>query len=253
MLIIAIVGTTVAPWQLFFQQSNIVDKRITPRWINYERADTVLGSFVTVIGAVLIVVTCAFAFMGTRYFGNFTNAGGVASALGHVLGHAAGALICPRLVERLDHRGGGCNPRYFLCCRRLLRDASFAPPELLPGEGVLRQLRPLVAFAAAIVLIPGAPLGVITVAVQALAGVLLPSASVFLLLLCNDREVLGPWVNRPWLNAVATFIIGVLLVMSLILVATTVFPKINVGVLSLVLGGALVLGLVVSGIFTGCA
>ena len=41
LLIIAIVGTTVAPWQLFFQQSNIVDKRITPRWINYERADTV--------------------------------------------------------------------------------------------------------------------------------------------------------------------------------------------------------------------
>ena len=44
LLIIAIVGTTVAPWQLFFQQSSIVDKRITPRWINYERADTVLGS-----------------------------------------------------------------------------------------------------------------------------------------------------------------------------------------------------------------
>ena len=54
----------------------------------------------------------------------------------------------------------------------------------------------LIAGAAAIVLIPGAPLGVITIAVQALAGVLLPSATVFLLLLCNDREVLGPWRNR---------------------------------------------------------
>ena len=41
LLIIAIVGTTVAPWQLFFQQSNIIDKRITTRWINYERLDTV--------------------------------------------------------------------------------------------------------------------------------------------------------------------------------------------------------------------
>ena len=51
LFIIAIVGTTVAPWQLFFQQSNIVDKRITPRWINYERADTVLGSVVTVLAA----------------------------------------------------------------------------------------------------------------------------------------------------------------------------------------------------------
>ena len=55
LLIIAIVGTTVAPWQLFFQQSNIVDKRITPRFVNYERADTVIGSFITVIGATLIL------------------------------------------------------------------------------------------------------------------------------------------------------------------------------------------------------
>ena len=44
LLIIAIVGTTVAPWQLFFQQSNVIDKRITPRWINYERVDTVIGA-----------------------------------------------------------------------------------------------------------------------------------------------------------------------------------------------------------------
>jgi len=49
LLIIAIVGTTVAPWQLFFQQSNVIDKRITPRWINYERADTVIGSIVVIV------------------------------------------------------------------------------------------------------------------------------------------------------------------------------------------------------------
>ena len=61
----------------------------------------------------------------------------------------------------------------------------------------------MVALAAAIVLIPHAPLGLITTAVQALAGILLPSATVFLVLLCNDRAVLGPWVNKPWLNVVA--------------------------------------------------
>src|SRR5580692_9858454 len=52
-----------------------------------------------------------------------------------------------------------------------------------------------VLAAAAVVLIPQVPLGLLTTAVQALAGVLLPSATVFLLLLCNDREVLGPLVN----------------------------------------------------------
>ena len=61
----------------------------------------------------------------------------------------------------------------------------------------------MVVAAAGIVLIPGAPLGLITTSVQALAGVLLPSATVFLLLLCNDRAVLGPWFNPPWLNAIA--------------------------------------------------
>jgi hypothetical protein len=60
----------------------------------------------------------------------------------------------------------------------------------------------LIVAAAAITLIPGAPIGLITTAVQALAGLLLPSARAFLLLLlllvCNDRHVLGPWVNPRW-------------------------------------------------------
>jgi hypothetical protein len=101
------------------------------------------------------------------------------------------------------------------------------------------------------VLIPQAPLGVMTTAVQALAGVLLPSATVFLLLLCNDREVLGPWVNRPWLNALSTTIVGVLLMLSAILVVSVVLPSVDIGKLvvgsavfltaCLVVGGAVVL------------
>jgi Mn2+/Fe2+ NRAMP family transporter len=55
-----------------------------------------------------------------------------------------------------------------------------------------------VLAAAAVVLIPQVPLGLLTTAVQALAGILLPSATVFLLLLCNDREVLGPLVDARW-------------------------------------------------------
>jgi hypothetical protein len=51
---------------------------------------------------------------------------------------------------------------------------------------------------------------------------------VFLLLLCNDREVLGPWVNRRWLKVVAVFIVSVLLLLSGILMATTLFPDLNV-------------------------
>ena len=99
-------------------------------------------------------------------------------------------------------------------------------------------------------LIPGAPLGVITTAVQALAGVLLPSATVFLLLLCNDREVLGPWVNRPWLNAIASVIVSILLVLSIILVISTLFPSVNVGQLAIVLFALMTMALTTAGGWT---
>ena len=100
-------------------------------------------------------------------------------------------------------------------------------------------------------LIPGAPLGVITLAVQALAGVLLPSATVFLLLLCNDREVLGPWCNPPWLNVLASVIVAVLILLSLILMATTLFPSIDVTTVALVGGGIFAVGLLVFGVVAG--
>ena len=70
----------------------------------------------------------------------------------------------------------------------------------------------------------GAPLGLITTGVQALAGVLLPSASVFLLLLCNDRDVLGPWVNPRWLNVIAGAVTAAFLALSALLVAGHALP-----------------------------
>ena len=97
--------------------------------------------------------------------------------------------------------------------------------------------------AGGIVLIPGAPLGVITEAVQALAGILLPRATLFLLMLCNDRDVLGPWVNPPWLKAFAVRGRAVLLLLSLILMATTLFPNINVTAFALVGAAVLAVGL----------
>ena len=244
LLVIAIVGTTVAPWQLFFQQSNVVDKRITPRWINYERADTIVGSFITVVAAGAMIATCAFAFEHSSFFGRFHNAAFVASALDHRLGSPAGVLYALVLLNASIIGAAAVTlgtsyafGDFFGARHSLHRTAREAP-------GFYASFAGLVAVAGGVVLIPHAPLGLITTAVQALAGILLPSASVFLLLLCNDRDVLGPWVNKPWLNMVATLIIGLLLVLSLILVATTVFPRLDVRILLLVLGAALVVTVV---------
>ena len=242
LLIIAIVGTTVAPWQLFFQQSNVIDKRITPRFIGYERADTTVGAFVVVIGAIAIMVVAVFAVRGTNLAGHFTDALGVARALEH---HAYwfGALFAIVLLDAS-----------IIGASAVTLSTSYAFGDVFGLKHSLnRSFRDakqfylsytvLVVVAGGIVLIPHAPLGLITTSVQALAGVLLPSASVFLLLLCNDQEVLGPWVNPRWLNVLASVIIGVLLTLSGTLVVSTVFPSLNVADVA----GVLAIALIVAG------
>ncbi|MGP0022176.1 MAG: NRAMP family divalent metal transporter [Streptosporangiaceae bacterium] len=227
LLIIAIVGTTVAPWQLFFQQSNVIDKRITPRFIPYERADTTLGAFVVIIGATAILITAVFAVRGTHLAGHFTDALGVANALAHYHSRVLGALFAIVLLDAsiIGAAAVTLSTSYafgdvFGIKHSLHRSFKDARPFYATYTG-------MIVAAAGIVLIPGAPLGLLTTAVQALAGILLPSASVFLLLLCNDREVLGPWLNPRWLNILASCIIGVLLILSATLVVTTLFSNLN--------------------------
>src|SRR5512142_3123109 len=239
LLVIAIIGTTVAPWQLFFQQSNVVDKRITPRWIGYERADTVIGSFVVVIGAAVLIGITASGLGGAAAHGHFTDAGGTAAALGRAVGHHAGAMFALVLLDASLIGAAAVT----LATSYALGDIAGARHSLHRGIKDAPVFYGCYAFflgaAATVVLVPGAPLGLITEGVQALAGVLLPSAAVFLVLLCNDKDVLGPWVNRPWLNAVAGCIIGVLVLLSLVLVTATLFPHLSGGQLAaLVVGGA---------------
>jgi len=239
LLIIAIVGTTVAPWQLFFQQSNIIDKRITPRFIGYERADTVLGAVVVVIGAAALMMTADYAARSTGSPGTFTDAGGIADLL-HQHSTALGSIFAIVLLDASIVGAAAVT----LATSYAFGDVFGIKHSLHRGFKDAKQFyfsyTAMIVLAAAITLIPGAPLGVITTAVQALAGLLLPSASVFLLLLCNDREVLGPWVNPRWLNVVAVVIVGVLLVLSGILMATTLFPTIDVVTVSLYLAGAMI-------------
>jgi Mn2+/Fe2+ NRAMP family transporter len=247
LLIIAIVGTTVAPWQLFFQQSNVIDKRITPRWMAYERADTIIGAAVVVIGAAAIMLATAAVFSGTADFGQFTDSLGTAQGLATERGPLLASIFALLLLDASII--GAC--AVTLATSYAFGDVfglrhslhrSFREARVFYGS-----YTGLVALAAAIVLIPNAPLGLITTAVQALAGVLLPSATVFLVLLCNDREVLGPWVNPPWLNVIATIIVSVLLELSLVLVIATLLPSIDVGALTVSLTVLLVVALGVVG------
>ncbi|MBF9068906.1 NRAMP family divalent metal transporter [Streptacidiphilus fuscans] len=250
LVIVSIVGTTVAPWQLFFQQSNIVDKRITPRWIRYERADLWIGIAVVIVGAIAIMGTAAWMFEGTDLFGQFSDAGGVAQGLKQHGSNALGSLFA---IVLLDAALVGANAVSLATTytlgdtfkrRHSLHWKISEAPLFYVGYAIL------IAIAAAITMFSDAHVqGLITQGVQALAGVLLPSATVFLVLLCNDRPVLGPWVNTVKQNIVAGVIVWTLVLLSLSLTATVFFPNLTtsqlvwgfaVGVVIGVLGGGLV-------------
>jgi hypothetical protein len=89
----------------------------------------------------------------------------------------------------------------------------------------------LVVVSAVIVLMPGNPLGLIIESVAALNGVLLPIALVFLMLLANDRPVLGPWVNGPWQNAITGVIVWCMVALSPATTATYFFPNLSLTLL----------------------
>ena len=227
LLIIAIVGTTVAPWQLFFQQSYVIDKRITPRFMRYEKADLVIGIVIVVLGGAALMGATAAAFGHTAAAGHFTDSAGIAHGLAAYAGRAAGVLFAVALLDASVIGAFAVS----LSTAYAISDVFGIKHSLHRGvrgaKGFYAIYGGLIAVAAAIVLIPGSPLGLLTEGVQVLAGVLLPSATVFLLLLCNDSEVLGPWVNGRATNIFTSTVVAVLISLSVILTASVLFPAIT--------------------------
>jgi len=227
LLIIAIVGTTVAPWQLFFQQSYIIDKRITPRFIRYERVDLWIGIIMVIVGAAAMMAFSAAAFAGTPGEGHYTDALGVAEGVAAAAGHWAGVLFAIALIDAsiIGAAAVGLSTSYALGDVLGLRHSLHRRPS--EAKAFYAIFAGLLLVSAVIVIIPGSPLGLLTEGVQTLAGVLLPSATVFLLLLCNDRGVLGPWANGRGLNLFSGAVISVLVMLSTVLTASVLFPEIT--------------------------
>ena len=227
LLIIGIVGTTVAPWQLFFQQSYVIDKRITPRFMRYEKADLWIGIVVVVVGGAALMGATAAAFAHMPGFGHFTDTGGLASGLQAYAGRAAGVLFAVALLDASIIGAFAVSLSTAYAISDVLGINHSLHRGVRGAKGFYAVYAGLIGAAAAIVLVPGSPLGLLTEGVQVLAGVLLPSASVFLLLLCNDREVLGPWVNGRKTNVFTAAVVAVLVSLSVILTASMLFPAIT--------------------------
>jgi Natural resistance-associated macrophage protein len=194
--------------------------------LDYLGLNTVTGVIVAaglvIVGATAIIAFTAAAFAGTPEFGNFTDAGAIWS--GEIRGPRRRRDVRRRPHRRgADRRGGGVAVDGLRDRRHFLGQPLAPPQGVRRAKGFHAVYACLIAVAAAIVLTPNAPLGLLTVAVQTLAGVLLPSATVFLLLLCNDRAVLGPWVNGRWINGLTGAVIAALVALSMILTVSVLF------------------------------
>ena len=250
LLTIAIVGTTIAPWQLFFQQSYVVDKRITPRFIAYEKLDLWIGIALVLIGAVAMMAFSAEAFRGTAQFGQYTDAAGTAVGLEKYAGRTVGVLFAVALLDASIIGASAVSLSTAYAVGDVLSLKHSLHRKATDAKGFYLIYGGLIVISAALVLAPGTPLGLLTNAVQTLAGVLLPSATVFLLLLCNDSAVLGPWVNSRRTNLFTGAVIAILVLLSIILTGSVLFPDMGSGEMIAILGGGTVIAVAAWGAMT---
>jgi Mn2+/Fe2+ NRAMP family transporter len=222
-LVVGIVGTTIAPWQLFFQQSCVADKRLRFSDLKWARLDTLIGAIFTIMvaGCMMLAGNAAL-----RQGLAFSDPAQMAVDLGHTLG----PLFRSALLLLMINAAALGTTAISLSSAWAYGEVKGWPHSLEKSikdePGFYAVYAACVGLAAALVLIPRAPLQLIILSVQVLAGIMLPSAIIFLQLLLNDRELLGErFANRPWNNAVNWTIVAVLFILSLVLAAQVVAPK----------------------------
>jgi hypothetical protein len=193
----------------------------------------------------------AATFAGHPEFAQFSDAGGVASGIEKYIGAVPAVLFALALLNAciIGAAAVSLSTAYAIGDVLDLRHSLHRKPT--EAKAFYAVYCGLIALAAALVLTPGTPLGLLTNAVQTLAGVLLPSATVFLLLLCNDKAVLGPWVNGRGLNFFTGAVIAVLVMLSIILTASVLFPEIGSETIIAILVASILTALVIYLTFGG--
>jgi Mn2+/Fe2+ NRAMP family transporter len=208
LLLASTVGATVTPWMIFFQQGASADKGMTARDVNHGRCDTAAGAALAALfGIGALIAGAALLTHNGPGIQGFAGAG-FPGALTHVAGRTAGTVFALGLIEAgavailtisasTAYAAGECAgvSHSFNCSPR--NAAVFYTANI--GIALL---------AAAVILIPGAPLLSIALNANVLATVLLPVSLVFIVMLANDTALMGPWVNKRGANATGITVIA---------------------------------------------
>jgi NRAMP (natural resistance-associated macrophage protein)-like metal ion transporter len=233
-IVMANIGTTITPWQIFFQQSAVVDKGMDIRDIKYGKIDTFAGSFLTGLVAIFIIIATSAAFY-------YHKTNGVPDPILVEDAKQTAEALAPLLPEAHGHwaRGlfaVGLFDAGFLGAICISLSTSWAVGEVFGwAHSLNRGVRDAPWFygvylatlgtAGAVVLIPGAPLITITMFVQVVAVTLLPAALLFLILLLNDKPLMGEHVNTRWQNIANWGITIFVVIMSTLFGISVLFPE----------------------------
>lgn len=220
--VVSLIGTTVAPWQLFFQQSNTIDKKIPLKQINYARLETFLSTIISIIIASFFMNIGAFVkipkdkegFAELYYVVRYLD-----TQLGHIYGIIFGLLIVSSAIIGIivvTLANSYAISEFFNKKHSLNHSIKDEPTFYSAFWG-------FIILSSILVTIPNLPFDLIVQSIQMLAGILLPAATIFLLILCNDKALLGPWVNKFITNIATFIIIGVLIIFSFTLTVLSVF------------------------------
>lgn len=219
-LLMANVGTTIAPWMLFFQQSSVVDKGLDENEIKDGKIDTAIGAFLTVIVAVFLIVVTAKLLYGTRV----ESAAEAAMAI-MPMSRTIGTLIAIGLFDAgllgaicISLASSWAFGEVFGWAHSLNARIKEAPWFYLYYAFVL-------LLAGTVVLIPRAPLVLITLFVQIIATTLLPAALVFLILLLNDKKTMGAYTNTLYQNVMNIGIVAAIIILSTMYGISAIFPN----------------------------
>jgi Mn2+/Fe2+ NRAMP family transporter len=221
-LVVAIVGTTIAPWQLFFQQSCVADKRLRFADLKAARLDTAIGAVaISIFAACMMLIGDAMFRGGLRY----DDPAQMASALEPLIGRFGRLALLLLILNSAVLGATAISLSSAWAWGEVMGWKNTLQARLTEAPGFYSAYAVCTAAAAGLTLIPGAPLQEIILWVQVLAGIMLPAAVVLLQLLLNDREMLGArFVNRRWNNVVNWSVIALLFGLSFVLAVRALMP-----------------------------
>ena len=216
-MIIGLAGTTIAPWMQFYLQASIVEKGVTARQYKASRLDVIIGCLFAAVVAWFIVVACAATLHSVGKYTIETGAD-AAQALRPLAGDYAYLLFAAGLFNASLFAASilPISTAYAVCEGLGLESGLDKRFEEAPAFYWLYTL--LIVFGAGVVLIPRFPLFRVMVLSQVANGILLPFVLVFVLLLVNDRELMGTYVNTRWYNVVSWITVGVMIALTIAMV-----------------------------------